>query len=90
MDIKIKVQSGLCCPVCGAPEVKDENTVNIRAFKVNDKYGWWSECLCDHGIMDINGKDVKVGRIWFKLADELHPCLIEVEGQPLLTWESES
>ena len=87
---KCQVQE-LVCPVCGCPESNPDvpGTVNIRGFKVCDNYGWWSECLKDHGVMAINGKDVKVGTIWFKLADDDQPTLVSIQGHPLLIWEGE-
>ena len=40
------VSDELQCPQCGAFELKDKDTLNIRAFKVCDAKGVWSsQCL---------------------------------------------
>lgn len=45
MRIEI-VTSELQCPRCFSFEMKDEHTLNIRAFKVCDANGvWHSQCL---------------------------------------------
>jgi hypothetical protein len=42
----IKVHSDeLICPRCHSPEMKDKDTLNIRAFKVNIDGVWHSQCL---------------------------------------------
>ena len=53
---KIITISGLVCPVCGRPEINEEDStkVNIRAFKVLSGKYWWSNCLvCDLWFNEI-------------------------------------
>jgi len=63
MQIIVINTDELRCPVCNSPELKDENTLNIRAFKVTDNDGdCWSQCLVCSGYHE--GKhDPKKG--WF-------------------------
>lgn len=45
----------LQCPTCGATEMHPtKNQLLIRAFKVNDGQGWWSQCLVCAGYYDEN------------------------------------
>jgi hypothetical protein len=41
----------ITCPNCGATEKHptDKNSVLIRAFKLTDKWGSWSQCLVCSG-----------------------------------------
>jgi hypothetical protein len=70
----------IMCPICGESNEVNEKTglLNIRAYKVNDKYGWWSECLsCSGKKPSVNnpngGIDTYTG--WF---NSDHPGYIEV------------
>ena len=43
----------LRCPKCGNPEIHPAmNKLLIRANKVHDSAGWWSECLVCAGYYD--------------------------------------
>lgn len=48
--ITITVTEGLTCTNCGAPEVENPDApvsewrFNIRAYRVTDEHGAWSEC----------------------------------------------
>ena len=46
----------LTCPKCGATELHptEKNSVLIRAFKVTDDEGSWSQCLVCSGGYDAN------------------------------------
>lgn len=85
------------CPVCGAPEVQDNNvgqpfqfvrnTLNIRGFKVGDDHGWWSHCMCHHGTQNINGNDVVVNDLWFVDSDIAGCVLVQIPGHKgLFQW----
>lgn len=51
------INKELSCPNCGALESHpDENTIQIRAYKVHDEGVWWSQCLvCSGGYDKPNG-----------------------------------
>ena len=59
------------CPQCGAQEMHpDGKHVLIRAYKVSDARGWWSECLVCSGHYDkelniIDGPHDKSKSYWF-------------------------
>jgi len=51
------------CPMCGAEEIHPNGKhVLIRAFKVEDKGHWYSECLVCAGFYDKNLNPRKGGR----------------------------
>lgn len=62
------------CPLCGATEVNEAtDKLNVRGFKVGDKYGWWSHCLLEH-LITLDDVDYDIpsskkigdnGGIWF-------------------------
>jgi hypothetical protein len=59
----IVVRDDPVCPICGATDG------SVRAFKVGDEIGWWSECVAgvDHGVAVLGGKEeIRVPeRLWF-------------------------
>lgn len=70
------------CPVCGAQEVNEETgLLNIRGYKVGDRHGWWSHCLLDHGLRELDGREVEVKDLWFVHSQIAHKDLIEVNGK---------
>lgn len=71
----------LTCPICKAPEVNEKDELNIRAFKVADKHGWWSQCLLPHDL-SLDGKDLDGVKIWFVYSEiDNNRLLIEVNGK---------
>lgn len=83
-NLKIHVVSGVTCPKCGAPELNpaferfgEPGSCLIRAFKVVDEHGSWSQCLVcagcyDHVLDDnfrfqyvLNGKNSDPSKGWF-------------------------
>jgi hypothetical protein len=55
--MEIIVKDDPICPICGEAE-------KVRAFKVGDKHGWWSQCMNHHdkGIAEV-GEVTPTG--WF-------------------------
>ena len=56
------------CPQCGHPEIDpdDENRAFIRAFKVFDEHGSWSQCLVCSGYYSksMTGKMIETPKKW--------------------------
>lgn len=83
MNIEV---SDITCPLCGRDELNSAGLLNIRGYKVHDKWGWWSHCLhTDHEIASPNGSVVELSDIWFN-RDNTHiaidPAIAEHMGIP--------
>jgi CRISPR/Cas system CSM-associated protein Csm4 (group 5 of RAMP superfamily) len=71
----------LYCPVCDKPELNTKNnTLNIRGYKISDRHGYWSQCLGNHKV-NLDGKDIDTGSIWFAESEMRKKTLIEVNGK---------